>query len=418
MSAGAEIENLGSFELKILGILILCSIGPIGLIGTDVNLLTVNRAFFSSAKVNGVATQLSGKVGQLIYRQTKYGTVVYEAPAKASVPQRTEAQMQIRTQWGNMAAVYRQFNQTLKKGFEGLNGKMNDYNAFIQANTNVVKVYVPKSVRLNGGSVLAPYQITRGTLPSVAMVKNSGGVLVSDIALGGLVIGAETTVADLANAVIAYNAGFEAGDQVTFFYGQQTTDAVTGIPRARIYGFKVMLNPGDSTLLWEVVSEIGFSSVDGKLGMSQSITDGAAVWVHSREDGTSGLKVSTQFLFVDSTVLAAYQGSSAMAASANSYGGINTSAVYLNPRSGAGSGAGSVVVNPAGGSTNQNENENQNQGGGSSETPSGGGQTGGSDTGGTTGGNTGGDNTGGTTGGNTGGDNTGGGEDEPGGDDH
>ena len=164
-------------------------------------------------------------------------------------------------------------------------------------------------------------------------------------------------------------------------------------------------NPGDSTPLYEVVSEIGFSSVDGKLGMSQSITDGAAVWVHSREDGTSGLKVSTQFLFVDSSVLAGYQGSQAMAASANSYGGINTSAVYLNPRSGAGSGAGSVVVNPvvaSGGSTNQNENENQNQGGGSSETPSGGGQTGGSDTGGTTGG----DNTGG------------GGEDEPGGDDH
>ena len=74
-------------------------------------------------------------------------------------------------------------------------------------------------------------------------------------------------MADLANAVIAYNAGFEAGDQLTLltfgfppsrlgsaqaslalhsawrrFYGQQTTDAVTGIPRARIYGFKVMLN--------------------------------------------------------------------------------------------------------------------------------------------------------------------------------
>ena len=65
------------------------------------------------AKVNGVATQLSGKVGQLIYRQTKYGTVVYEA-RKTSVPQRTEAQMQVRTQWGNLAAVYKQFNQTLK----------------------------------------------------------------------------------------------------------------------------------------------------------------------------------------------------------------------------------------------------------------------------------------------------------------
>lgn len=320
------------------------------------------------AKVNGVATQLSGKVGQLIYRQTKYGTVVYEAPSKASVPQRTEAQMQIRTQWGNMAAVYRQFNQTLKKGFEGLNGKMNDYNAFIQANTNVVKVYVPKSVRLNGGSVLAPYQITRGSLPSVAMTKNGSSILVSDINLGSLVIDAATTVADLANAVIAYNDGWEAGDQVTFFYGQQTLDSVTNIPRARIYGYKVMLNPGDSTPLLEVVAAIGFTSVDGKLGMSQTITDGAAVWIHSREDGTGGLKVSTQFLYVDSSVLAGYQSSSAMEASANSYGGINKSAVYLRPGSGYVR-PGSVVVNPV-----------TPSGGSGSQTPSGG--SGGSETGG------------------------------------
>ena len=264
------------------------------------------------------------------------------------------------------------FNQTLKKGFEGLNGKMNDYNAFIQANTNVVKVYVPKSVRLNGGSVLAPYQITRGSLPSVAMVK-AGDVLVSDINLGSLVIDAATTVADLANAVIAYNDGWEAGDQVTFFYGQQTTDAVTGIPRARIYGFKVMLNPGDSSVLWEVVSELGFSSVGGKLGMSAAISDGAAVWIHSREDGTSGLKVSTQFLYVDNSVLAAYQGDSAMAASANSYGGINKSAVYLNPRSGSG-GTGSVVITPSGGGSGSGDGGGSQTGGGSSET---GGSTGG-----------------------------------------
>ena len=338
------------------------------------------------AKVTGVATQLSGKVGQLIYRQTKYGTVVYEAP-KVSVPQRTEAQMQIRTQWGNMAAVYRQFNQTLKKGFEGLNGKMNDYNAFIQANTNVVKVYVPKSVRLNGGSVLAPYQITRGTLPSIAMSKNAGGVLVSDLNVGSLVIGDSTTVADLANALIAYNDGFEAGDQITFFYGQQTVDAVTSIPRARIYGYKVMLNPGDSTLLYEVVSAIGFTSVDGKLGMDRAIVDGAAVWVHSREEGTSGLKVSTQFMYVDSSVLAGYQSESAMAVSAESYGGINASAVYLQPRSVGNVGA--VVVNPvtpSGGS---------GSGSGTGGSQSGGGTEGGSGSEQGSGGNTGGDNTGG-----------------------
>ena len=120
-------------------------------------------------------------------------------------------------------------------------------------------------------------------------------------------------------------------------------------------------NPGDSSVLWEVVSELGFSSVGGKLGMSAAISDGAAVWIHSREDGTSGLKVSTQFLYVDNSVLAAYQGSQAMEASADSYGGINKSAVYLNPRSGSG-GTGSVVVSPV------------TPGGGSEQGGSGGGQ--------------------------------------------
>ena len=332
------------------------------------------------AKISGVVTQLSGKVGQLIYRQTKYGTVVYEAK-KASVPQRTEAQMQVRTQWSNLAAVYRQFNQTLKKGFEGLNGKMHDYNAFLQANTNVVKVYVPKSVRLNGGSVLAPYQITRGTLPSVAMTKGAGGVLVSDVRVGSLVIGTETTVADLANAVIALNDGWQAGDQLTFFYGVQTTDAVTGIPRARIYGYKVMLNPGDSTPLLDVVNGVGFTSVASAgsgfvLGMDRAIEDGAAVWIHSREDGTGGLKVSTQFMYVDSSVLAGYQTSAAMAGAANSYGGINAQAVYLNPRSGVGRvGGGVVPVAPAGGSTGSggSGSGNTDSGNGGSTEPSGGG---------------------------------------------
>lgn len=315
------------------------------------------------AKVNGVASQLSGKVGQLIYRHTKYGTVVYEAPVKASVPQRTEAQMQVRTQLGNLAAVYGQFNKTLKKGFEGLNGKMSDYNAFIQANMNVVKVYVPKSVRLNGGSVLAPYQITRGTLPSVAMHKNAGGVLVSDIAVGSLVIGEETTVADLACAVVAMNADWEEGDQITFFYGVQSTDAVTGVPRARIYGSKVMLNPGDTTPLLEVVSALGFSVVDGCLAMERAIASGAAVWVHSRDDvaSGSGVRVSTQFMYVDSSVLSSYQNAQALAGAANSYGGVNVSAVYLKPGS-----KFSIGMEPMGGpGGNDNDDDNDNTGGGS-----------------------------------------------------
>lgn len=54
-----------------------------------------------------------------------------------------------------------------------------------------------------------------------------------------------------------------------------------GIPRARIYGYKVMLNPGDSTPLLEVVGGVGFTSMASAssgfvLGMDRAIEDGAA----------------------------------------------------------------------------------------------------------------------------------------------
>ena len=71
---------------------------------------------------------------------------------------------------------------------------MSVFNAFIQANIDVVKVYITKTIRLNGGAILAPSQITRGSLPSISMAKNASNILVSSIRLGSLVIDANTTV--------------------------------------------------------------------------------------------------------------------------------------------------------------------------------------------------------------------------------
>jgi len=164
--------------------------------------------------------------------------------------------------------------------------------------------------------------------------------------------------------VIANNEDYVNGDQLTFFYGVQLVDAVTGVPRAKITGYKVVLDTQDGTALWNMVSALGFSSVQGSggmvndycLGMNSVITNGAAAWVHSREDASGNLTVSTQFLYVDSTILASYQDESAFGSSAASYGGINTSAVYLDPKSYA-----SVLA--GGGATPS----------GGSETPSGGG---------------------------------------------
>ncbi|MBQ9293940.1 MAG: hypothetical protein IJ219_03320 [Bacteroidaceae bacterium] len=274
----------------------------------------------------------------------------------------------------------------LKRGFESLPTGMSVYNAFVQANLGVVKVYITKTMRLNGGSVLAPYQITRGTLPSIPMGLSTDGLLMSGLSVGSLSIDAATTIGAFSEAILAGNFGWQEGDQLSFFHGVQTVDQVTGIPRATITGYRVVINTADETPLWDVVNPIGFSTVaSGSAGInviatSQAIQSGAGVWVHSRETD-SGLKVSTQFFYVENAALATYQSSAAQVASANSYGGINTSQVFLQPSVSGSNGVANVNLNAndnqsgSGSGTDGNDNPNENQGG----------------TGGNTGGNTGGD---------------------------
>ena len=282
-------------------------------------------------KIFGANTKISGKVGQLLYRQTRTGTVISELPVKPAIPRRSARQMDRRTQWGNLAAIYKQFDSMLRRGYENLPPQMSVFNAFIQANIDVVKVYITKTIRLNGGAILAPYQITRGSLPSISMAKNASNILVSSIRLGTLAIDANTTIGQFSQAIIDNNDAFDEGDQLTFFHGIQTVDAVTRTPRATIRGHKVILNTADDTPLWDVVGQLGFSVEDNCVATSQQITNGAAVWVHSRENADGDLKVSTQFFYVENSALATYQSNAALNASINSYGGVNARAVYLQP---------------------------------------------------------------------------------------
>ena len=199
-------------------------------------------------------------------------------------------------------------------------------------------------------------------------------MLVTDIELGDLEINEETSVSEFTVAVLTLNDDYEDGDQITFFYGVQMVEQGTGVPRAKIKGQKVKLDVSDDTLLWSCVTGLGFTNVDGYLGMNITIENGAAAWVHSREDEQGTLKVSSQKLTVDSSVLQSYMGDAAFEASVQSYGGITNRKVFLRPDD---------ETNTVGGAW-------YNAGGGSN-------------TGGSTGGNAGGGTTGGETGGNTGG---------------
>lgn len=287
------------------------------------------------SKLDGINTDMSGKVGKYVYRRTKKGTVVAQAPKKYWEPRRSEKQMYLRCQMGNAIAFFHLFDDLLKEGFEGKPMGINEFNMFVKANYGKNPVFITQGMRSDGACVLAPYTFTQGSLACVGYDLNANGVMVSDIALDTLLIGAGTTVADFAMVVLRNNAGWQDLDQLTFFYARQWFDA-SGTPRASMLSWKVVLDVNDMSPLLSKVNPIGFTSVATNggyvLGMSGVLENAGAAWVHSRTKANGGTRVGTQKMLVVSDILEDYQTASAMKAAANSYGGFNTKAVYLNPK--------------------------------------------------------------------------------------
>ena len=291
------------------------------------------------AKTSGFLSETRGKLNDNFQtRQTPNGTILARSPRKASTPRRSEKQMYMRCQLGNMAANHQLYNDRLLQAFEGKPTGVTVYNMMVQVNYNVNPVFITKLERLNGGCVVADYQFCRGSLTSIAIEKNANGVAVTDIDLGSLAIGAETTVAQFAAAVVANNSGWEEYDQMTFFYAKQTRDTFSGVPRATMNSWKVVLDKNDETPLLSHVSALGFTSVasDGAndqyvLGMNEALVNAGCAWVHSRQDKGGAIKVGSQRLFVENELLTYYRSDAAKKAAYDSYGGINTRAVYLKP---------------------------------------------------------------------------------------
>ena len=337
-------------------------------------------AKFSSTLIE----EASGKLGKkLVMRNTAKGQILAKAPRKASQPRRSEKQANTRFQMSNLLANYRLYSGKLAEAFENKGAGLSDANMYVSVNWGYQPVYMTRQMRIQGCCVLAENMICTGSIAPIGY-ELVEGKLVSDLNLGSLVIGEDTTVGQLTAAVLQNNDLWEEGDQLTCFIGTQLMGS-DGLPRCTMKAEKVILNLDDESKLWDVAGADGFSTKDGYLAGGVVLANMGMAWVHSRNTG-SQTKVSTQRLVVVSDVLAQYQTYQAMRAAAESYGGINSKAVYLNPGSTLSDVAAAVGGNGSGGS-----------GGGSSSgsvTPSGGG---------TTGGNTGSDNGSGNSGGTTGG---------------
>lgn len=280
----------------------------------------LNRGF------NQVA--LNGSVGAVTYVYRK-GTTI----AKQKVPPKVKAKqtprlMATRMRWANLVRMWQALNSVgWHPSFKSVEGLQSDYNAFMKRNFSRGPVYLPKDVVLQGGGVVGPAQVTEGELASIGgfMVN---GLFTSTIDMGGMDIGASSTLQTFSQTIVENNPDWQNGDQLTLVVLRQggSLTAPVIVPEIREITLDVEDN---STLLGDLIGANYLDASNGKLGVGGTIVGGAC-FVHSRETA-GGTIVSTETLVLSNTdTLNRYQGGTAFENAVNSYGGFATSQ-YLTP---------------------------------------------------------------------------------------
>ena len=262
--------------------------------------------------LNGTIQKLGGAVAYNLKGQQ----ILRKEAAKVANP-RTTAQMDQRVKLANLVNFYRANKAWMAKGaFESKKQTWSDYNAFVSANLEGNNIYLSKSQASEGQCVLAPYIVTKGTLPSISQGKTGSGNS-SKYNLYYSASEAPTTWGALSTALIATYPGIQNGDQFSLIeFSQSSNDGKYYIV---VSPFEKNLDTTSEELLSAVLPDYSFD-VD-TMGLDVGTEAMGVVACFSRSVGGS-IKVSTQSVIAfNDAAIALFSGDSALATAIASYGG-------------------------------------------------------------------------------------------------
>lgn len=266
-------------------------------------------------------TAMNGSVGAVTYVTRKGITVAKQkVPAKLNY-KKTLRSMTPRMRWMAIVRMWQALNTVgWHPSFKNKEGLQTDFNMFMKAN-GAVDVFLTKDIVSANGGVVAPVQVTQGGLPTVGGSMTEGGFL-STISMGGMTIGASTTVRTFSQAILENNPDWQNGDQLTIVVLQQVVDATTNTPRISARIAEIIIDEeDDGTLLGDIVGTDLIDVADGKLRI-MSVNGGACI-VHSTGEGDN-YDVSTEYLGMNNAILTQYTSQSALMNAINSYGGLSS----------------------------------------------------------------------------------------------
>lgn len=221
-------------------------------------------------------------------------------------------QMAKRITWGNLINLYRVMKYDLREGWQNVAPHCSLFNEYIRVNAKARPYALTKSDFKAGATIVAPYQVTSGTLPAITAADG-----VSDISLGTFQPSASATIGQFAEAVVENNPDFLYGDKLIFFVFKQYTKK--GVPSVDFSHEEIILAK-DSAETLDSLMFAGFNNVDGYLGMT-SVPVGGYCFIHTRRDVEKGLLVSPQSVICNNDAyLRKYTSVDACVAAAESYG--------------------------------------------------------------------------------------------------
>lgn len=252
--------------------------------------------------------------GAVLYN-LKGQTIQREKAANVANP-RTAAQMDQRVKLANLVNFYRANKAWMAKGaFESKKQTWSDYNAFVSANLEGNNIYLTKTQAAEGQCVIAPYIVTKGTLPAIEQ-----GRVGTDAQTAWVMFyqatEAPTTWGALSTALINSYPGIQNGDQFSLISLQQIS--ADGKNRIVVLPFEKNLDTSSEKLLSELFSAATFTTTQMKLTVG---TEKAAfVACFSRSVGGSIKVSSASVVTFNDDVISQFSTESALANAILSYG--------------------------------------------------------------------------------------------------
>lgn len=279
----------------------------------------------AKVKSGGIHNHI-GRVGGNVYYMNKGQNIARELAPAISNPQ-TAAQQEQRMRWANLVSFYRANQPWMKRGsFESKKQTWSDYNAFVSANSKISPVFLTKGEAEQGGAVVAPYVVTKGSLPSVALFSWEGqDVFCSDLYVGDLTITGSTTAAQLSAALRDNNNGLQEGDQISFILNIQGSNP-DGVPYITARYYEYIIDSSDNRTLADlglegVIIDDTYEDMQRLCFAHDGAVCGGTIIVSRTSSGS--IKVSTQSLVLTAsmeTFLAGYTSDAALQRAARSYG--------------------------------------------------------------------------------------------------